>query len=147
MNKTILALSAAALALTGTTAIAQHRGAHNPDTDGNGSVTLTEMQAASAERFARMDANGDGVINAADRQARGGRRRGLFGCGRLRYKRRFDGHRLSQYLLPLALARQRVECGAPPSLYERGLPQYAPDEDDTPNTHPACLIYPDHYQA
>ena len=71
MNKTILALSAAALALTGTTAIAQHRGAHNPDTDGNGSVTLTEMQAASAERFARMDANGDGVINAADRQARG----------------------------------------------------------------------------
>ena len=71
MNKTILALSAAALALTGTTAIAQHRGAHNPDTDGNGSVTLTEMQAASAERFARMDANGDGVIDAADRQARG----------------------------------------------------------------------------
>ncbi|MCD1589198.1 calcium-binding protein [Qipengyuania citrea] len=71
MNKTILALSAAALALTGTTAIAQHRGAHNPDTDGNGSVTLTEMQAASAERFARMDANGDGVINAADSQARG----------------------------------------------------------------------------
>ena len=61
MNKTILALSAAALALTGTTAIAQHRGAHNPDTDGNGSVTLTEMQAASAERFARMDANGDGL--------------------------------------------------------------------------------------
>ena len=59
----------------------------------------------------------------------------------------FDGHRLSQYLLPMALARQRVECGAPPSLYERGLPQYAPDEEDTPNTHPACLIYPDHYQA
>ena len=30
MNKTILAFSAAALALTGTTAIAQHRGSHNP---------------------------------------------------------------------------------------------------------------------
>ena len=69
MNKTILALSAAALALTGTTAIAQHRGAHNPDTDGNGSVTLTEMQAASAERFARMDANGDGELTAAEMQA------------------------------------------------------------------------------
>jgi hypothetical protein len=48
----------------------------------------------------------------------------------------FDGHRLSQQLLPLVLARQRVECGAPPSLYERGLPQFAHDDDDTPDTHP-----------
>ncbi len=76
MNKTILAFSAAALALTGTTAIAQHRGSHNPDTDGNGSVTLTEMQAASAERFARMDANGDGVINAAGERSERRAKRG-----------------------------------------------------------------------
>ena len=48
----------------------------------------------------------------------------------------FDGHRLSQQLLPLVLARQRTECGAPPYLYERGMPQYEPDGDDTPDTHP-----------
>ena len=72
MKKTILALSAAALALTGTTAIAQYRGAgHNADTNGDGTVTLAEMQSQSAERFARMDANGDGVLDAQDRAARG----------------------------------------------------------------------------
>ena len=59
----------------------------------------------------------------------------------------FEGHRLNQYLLPIALARQRVECGAPPFLYERGLPQYPPDENDTPHTHPACTTYPDHGNA
>ena len=48
----------------------------------------------------------------------------------------FAGHRLEQHLLPLALARQRAECGAPPSLYERGLPQFQVDSDDTPDTHP-----------
>ncbi|BBI19705.1 hypothetical protein EKJ_05520 [Qipengyuania flava] len=72
MKKTILALSAAALALTGTTAIAQYRGAgHNADAHGDGTVTLAEMQRQSAERFARMDANGDGVLDAQDRAARG----------------------------------------------------------------------------
>ena len=64
MKKTILALSAAALALTGTTAIAQYRGAgHNADANGDGTVTLAEMQSQSAERFARMDANGDGKLS------------------------------------------------------------------------------------
>ena len=48
----------------------------------------------------------------------------------------FDGHKLGQMVLPLALARQRADCGAPPELYERGVPQYPPDEDDTPDTHP-----------
>ena len=51
----------------------------------------------------------------------------------------FEGHRLAQALLPIALARQRTEGGAPPLYYERGLPQYKPDDDDTPDTHPlAC---------
>ena len=71
MNKTFLTLSAAVLALTGTAAIAQHRGGENPDTDGDGRITLAEMQATSAQRFARMDANGDGVLNADDRAAVG----------------------------------------------------------------------------
>ena len=71
MNKTFLTLSAAVLALTGTAAIAQHRGGENPDTDGDGRITLAEMQATSAQRFARMDANGDGVLNANDRAAVG----------------------------------------------------------------------------
>jgi hypothetical protein len=48
----------------------------------------------------------------------------------------FVGHRLGQLLLPLAIARQRVECGAPPSLYERGIPQFS--ADDTWDTHVAC---------
>ena len=51
----------------------------------------------------------------------------------------FEGHRLNQQLLPLPLARQRAECGAPPMFYERhrhGVPQFGPDDDDTPNTHP-----------
>ena len=50
----------------------------------------------------------------------------------------FEGHRLSQQLLPLVLARQRTECGAPPLFYERGVPQFEPDDDDTPDTHPLC---------
>lgn len=48
----------------------------------------------------------------------------------------FDNHRLSQLLLPMFLARQRTECGAPPLYYEGGIPQFAPDSDDTPDTHP-----------
>jgi len=54
----------------------------------------------------------------------------------------FDGHRLVQQLLPLVLARQRTECGAPPLYYERGVPQFAPDADDTPDTHPLCAQAP-----
>ena len=48
----------------------------------------------------------------------------------------FAGHRLDAHRLPLALARQRIEGGALPLLYERGVPQYPPDADDTPDTHP-----------
>jgi hypothetical protein len=35
-----------------------------------GDVTRAQAEAAAGERFARMDANGDGLINQADREAR-----------------------------------------------------------------------------
>lgn len=75
MHKTILAFSAAALALGGAgAALADHHGAKRgpmaADMDGNGELTLAELRAHGAQRFARMDANGDGQIDATDRQAR-----------------------------------------------------------------------------
>lgn len=70
MRKTVLILSVAAVALTGTgIAYAQH-GAHpDPDANGDGVTTLAETRSHGTALFARMDANGDGVINADDRQA------------------------------------------------------------------------------
>ena len=72
MRKLTLTLSAAALALTGSTAaLADHHGGkRGPDADGDGVVSLAEHNAHSAAMFEKMDANGDGVINAADREAR-----------------------------------------------------------------------------
>lgn len=70
MRKTILTLSAAAVALTGAgIAYAQHGDHPNPDANGDGVATLAEVKAHGNELFARLDANGDGVINAEDRQA------------------------------------------------------------------------------
>ena len=40
------------------------------DADGNGTLTRAEAQAHAAERFARMDVNKDGKIDASDRAAR-----------------------------------------------------------------------------
>lgn len=37
------------------------------DADGNGTLTRTEVQAHAAERFAKLDANKDGKLDAADR--------------------------------------------------------------------------------
>lgn len=68
MNKPFLTLSAAALALTGTAALAQLGGPMpKPDANGDGTVTRAEMQAHGNAMFAKMDANSDGVINDADR--------------------------------------------------------------------------------
>lgn len=49
-----------------------HRGGDmmGADTNGDGAISRAEFDAASAKRFARMDANGDGRIDAADRTAR-----------------------------------------------------------------------------
>lgn len=41
------------------------------DTDGNGSVTLEEMQAAGQGRFARADADGDGALSRDELLAQG----------------------------------------------------------------------------
>ena len=46
MNTTFLTISAAALALTGTAAIANHHGKMNPDANGDGVVTQDERKAA-----------------------------------------------------------------------------------------------------
>lgn len=46
-----------------------------PDADGDGNLTRAEAMAAAAARFARMDANADGRIDAADREAGRERRR------------------------------------------------------------------------
>jgi Ca2+-binding EF-hand superfamily protein len=40
------------------------------DADGNGTLTRAEAQTHAAERFAKMDANKDGKIDASDRAAR-----------------------------------------------------------------------------
>ena len=66
MRKLHLSIGAAVLATAGLAvaapAIAQ--AVAKPD------MTRAQVEAKAAERFARMDANGDGVLNAADREAR-----------------------------------------------------------------------------
>ena len=49
-------------------------------------------------------------------------------------------------LLPLHIARQRVEGGAP-HLHERGVPQYPPDEYDSPLTYPLATVAAQHVSA
>jgi len=72
MRKTLLGLSVAGLALAGASvAFAQHGERPNPDSNGDGVVTLAEMKAHGAEMFAKLDTNGDGVLNQADRPDRG----------------------------------------------------------------------------
>ena len=44
------------------------------DADGDGRINRAESRAAVAERFARMDANGDGMISEDERPQRGGGR-------------------------------------------------------------------------
>lgn len=69
MNKKIslLTLGAALLAVP---VLAAPGGAAKGDADGNGVLTRAEAQANSAQMFARMDANKDGKLDAADRSAR-----------------------------------------------------------------------------
>ena len=54
----------------------------------------------------------------------------------------FAGHRLDSHRLPLLLARQRTEGGGLPLLYERGVPGYSPDSEDTLDTHPLSSVPP-----
>ncbi|HEY0596600.1 hypothetical protein [Sphingopyxis sp.] len=64
---TLLALGAALIAVP---ALAAPGGAAKGDADGNGVLTRTEAQAAATARFAKMDVNKDGKLDAADRAAR-----------------------------------------------------------------------------
>jgi Ca2+-binding EF-hand superfamily protein len=65
MKTTVIALSAAALALGGTAYAAPGMMGHGP----KGDMTRADAQAQAAEHFARMDANGDGKLDPADREA------------------------------------------------------------------------------
>lgn len=67
MKKTlIVGLSALALTVTGT-AFAQQAGGERK---ANAEVTRAQTQTKAEEMFAKMDANKDGVLTAADREAR-----------------------------------------------------------------------------
>ena len=63
MKKTILAASAAILAIGGAAYAAQ-------PADRNADMTMAEAKAKSDEMFTRMDVNGDGKIDKADREAK-----------------------------------------------------------------------------
>ena len=39
------------------------------DTDGNGSISQAEFQAAALARFDKADANGDGTVTSEERRA------------------------------------------------------------------------------
>ncbi len=64
---TFLTLGAALLAVP---ALAAPGGAAKGDADGNGVLTRAEAQANATQMFAKMDANKDGKIDAADRAVR-----------------------------------------------------------------------------
>ncbi len=68
MNKkvSLLALGAALLAVP---VLAAPGGTAKGDAGGNGVLTRAEAQANAAQMFARMDANKDGKLDAADRSA------------------------------------------------------------------------------
>ncbi len=74
MKKTLIGLSFVALAAGGV-AIAQPMGGPGRDPMAGKTVTRAEAQTRAAEMFARMDANKDGKLDAADREARRTERR------------------------------------------------------------------------
>lgn len=63
---TILTLGAALLAVPALAAPGGKMG----DADGNGVLTRVEAQTAATQMFAKMDANGDGKLDATDRAAK-----------------------------------------------------------------------------
>lgn len=70
MKKMTIGLSFAAIAaLAGGVAIAMPGTGKMGDTNNDGAISRTEMQANANERFTRMDANKDGKIDKADRDA------------------------------------------------------------------------------
>ena len=61
-------LSLATAALVGAAGVAYAQA--DPEADQRPALTRSEVEQRSAEAFARMDANDDGVLNQADRDAR-----------------------------------------------------------------------------
>lgn len=75
MNKNTTRIVLAALAITAGFGVAEaqeRRAGPGPmdfatlDTDGNGEITLEDLDAARDNRFAEMDANGDGQVSEAE---------------------------------------------------------------------------------
>ena len=68
MKKSLILGASCALLLAGA-AQAQQPVRRGPDADGDRRVSLAEMQARAAERFARLDVNGDGQLTSEERRA------------------------------------------------------------------------------
>lgn len=66
MRRLTLSIAAAALATAGAAIAAPGDGARAPQ----GDMTRAQAEAMAGERFAKMDANGDGTIDKADREIR-----------------------------------------------------------------------------
>ncbi len=71
MLKTTLLAAIATLGLAAAAAAGEARPADRTDQDGDRRISLVEMQAAQAERFARLDVNRDGRLTRQERQAGG----------------------------------------------------------------------------
>lgn len=75
MSRPVFSLTAFGLALSIAGAAGAQTAPEVPDTDGNGTRSLAEMQAAypdmTAGRFDLIDANGDGVVDADELAAAG----------------------------------------------------------------------------
>ncbi len=67
MNK--LSIYAGLMVLSVTCAAALHAAPVKADSDGNRVITKSEAIASADARFAKIDVNGDGTLNAADRTA------------------------------------------------------------------------------
>ena len=99
MNKTIIAGGLAALLIGGIAFAAPGDRAARLDPNGDGKVTLAEMQQRTAERFAALDVDRDGSVSTAEfaeaREKRSDRRADMRGRGEnrggeMRHRR---GHR------------------------------------------------------
>ena len=75
MKKYLLGLALAGTAIGGVAIAGQMGGgAMRADTDNDGAISRAEYVAQSDQRFARLDANGDGLLSGDELTGRGGRR-------------------------------------------------------------------------
>lgn len=72
----IAAIAAAAIGMTTVAAMAREKGPDfaTLDADGNGEISLTELQARGEARFGEADTDGDGFLTAAELEAAGQQR-------------------------------------------------------------------------